>query len=110
MSHASIPHFAFPFALGTGGHFGVVEQDTIDEIAQNVGVILRTRIGERIDNVDFGTSDLVFETSAEATRAAVVEAVEEWEPRAAVLVDVAPDRFDELVRHVTVHTSNVGGV
>jgi len=55
----TIPHLAFPFRL-TGRGANVLEQDTLEEIAQGVQVLVTTRLGERQELPDYGTPDPVF--------------------------------------------------
>lgn len=99
-----VPHFAVPFRF-VGARVAVVEQDSPEEIAQCVEAILATPEGSRIARPEFGLPDQAF-TEGGASRREILEAVSVWEPRADVLVEVAPDRFDELVSRVSV---TVGG-
>lgn len=95
-----IPHFALPFRF-EGGRAVVVQQDSIDDVATCVEVILRYRQGDRVDLPEFGIPDPTF-TEGPIDLAAIERAVEKWEERADVLITEDPDRFDELVRHVLV--------
>ena len=75
---ALIPHFQLPLRLLPTGSFAVVDQGTVEEIAQNVATILATPLGSRIEVPDFGIPDPTF---VGASSAAVLAAVNEWEPR-----------------------------
>lgn len=83
--YPNIPHLKFPLAVGT--RFAAVEEDSPDEISQCVTAVLRTNIGDRIDEPTFGIGDETF--LAEPDVAGMMEALDEWEPRAAVTFDVA---------------------
>ncbi len=77
-----IPHLAIPLTLGPGGQLAVNEQDTLDDVAQCVQVLLETTAGSRIEEPSYGVPDLTFRTSL--TLADVEAAIDEWEPRATV--------------------------
>lgn len=94
------PHFALPFRF-VNGHAAEVEQDTVEDIAACVEAVLRTRPGERDELPEFGTPDLTF-TQRPVDTDALLDAVEEWEPRARLLVEERPDLFDETVARVRV--------
>lgn len=103
----TIPHIAFPFRVTPAGVVDTVEQDTLDEVAQNVRVIVSTVEGERIEVLGFGVPDLVFRNQLPYS---VLQAeVEEWEPRASLVFTDTPDHRDELVRLVTI-TAKLRGV
>lgn len=108
MSRAVVPHLAFPFRVEPSGEVATLEQDSLDEIAQNVEVLLRYRAGDLIENLDFGVTDLTFTVGTAAVREAIIAQVALWEPRATVLIDAAPDTFDELIEHVVVRVT--GGI
>jgi phage baseplate assembly protein W len=102
-----VPHFAFPFRVGPSG-MATVEQDSLEEIAQCVEVVVRTRPGDRIENPELGVTDLTFSADPVPDRAVITAAVEVWEPRASVLVSDAPNLLDELVRYVSVRVTAGG--
>jgi phage baseplate assembly protein W len=89
----------------------VVEQDSVEEIMQNVSVILQTRVGTRIEIPDFGTDTLLFTIAGGSDLDTAVAQVAEWEPRAVIAFQEWPDRMDDLVRRVRleVSRSNEGG-
>lgn len=74
-----VPHFALPLRLGGDGRLAVLEQDSPDEIAQNVAVILATPAGSRAELPEFGSPRWDFDLPDPSD---VIEAVREWEPRA----------------------------
>ena len=100
MHNVSVPHFKLPLSVGRGGSFETVEQDTIDEIAQCVEVLLATVEGQRIELPDYGIPDLAFEV--DIPRHVIESRITKWEPRAEVLIDDEPDLVDELIRRVEV--------
>lgn len=98
-----IPHFAFPFQLDRNGAVEVVEQDTYEEIEQNVHVLLITDRGQRMEVPDFGIDDLVFQTAVDETD--IIEQAREWDDRVEALVSEEPDRMNAMVRHLLVDVS-----
>lgn len=72
-------HLALPLRLGAGGSFVTVPEDSLDEVAQSVAVVLLTRLGERPATPTLGTPDPTF---AGLDADAALELVSEWEPRA----------------------------
>ncbi len=78
---AELPHFSLPFRL-QGASFAVSEQDTIDEIADCVELILRTEQGQRATLPAFGRPEmLAFTTDRELARVQVQQAIDDSEPR-----------------------------
>lgn len=72
-------HLRLPLRVAPNGRFYTVAEDSSEEILQNVLVILRTRLGERLATPDFGTPDPTFTGfDVEAALAAVTDV----EPRA----------------------------
>lgn len=101
-----IPHFAFPFHFhdhGLGGFRAHErEQGSEDEIGDCVAVITSYVVGERIDLPSFGIPEQVF-LEAHTDSSDIESAVATWEPRARVLVEQAPDKYDELINRVRVN-------
>jgi phage baseplate assembly protein W len=77
---AVIPHLALPLRLNGRGSAVTVEQDSPEEIAQCVAVVLATPVGSRVEVPDFGSPRADFDEQPDT--AGMVAAVEEWEPRA----------------------------
>lgn len=84
-----VPHLAWPLRL-SGSSFAAVEQDSIDEVEQNVAVICDTHVGTYIDLPDLGIPDPTF-TQAPIDVQAIEDALAEHEPRATARVDVVTD-------------------
>lgn len=80
-----VPHFSVPFRVDGTGRFVTVEQDTPEEIAQCVAVIIGTPEGSRVEVPDFGCPRAEF---VGPDPAGIVAAVEDWEPRAVLSVEV----------------------
>jgi phage baseplate assembly protein W len=76
------PHLAVPFRM-EGDRVAVVEEDTWDEVAQSVGVILGTFWYERPMVPDFGIeSPLFHQVQADPDPETLEGNVETWEERA----------------------------
>jgi|KBSMisStandDraft_5_1062788.scaffolds.fasta_scaffold307743_2 hypothetical protein len=66
------PHFDLPFRFsfnGRGGSAAVVEQGTIDDLANNVFLMVATPQGYRDEAPNFGTPDMVFRQQPVASEA-----------------------------------------
>ncbi len=83
-------HLAWPFRL-VGRRLGTVEQDSIEDVQQNVYSYLATERGERPLSPDFGLEDPTFGPGINAAR--IAREIEEAEDgRARVEIDVVgPD-------------------
>jgi phage baseplate assembly protein W len=104
--YPEIPHLAFPLRL-EGGTFGVVEQDTIEDVRQSIFVLLHTPLGIRPLAPGIGVEDPTFEAGVDEHALSAV--LEEQEPRAAVTVTSAPvDGTGELVLEVNVALAGEG--
>lgn len=101
-----IPHLAFPFTIA-GPTANVVEQDTLDDIAQSVQIILTTLRGSRIELPNYGVEDLTF--SAPLAFEDAMSAILEWEPRASVVFEEQPGMLDALVHSAIARVSHGGG-
>lgn len=101
---ADVPHFALPLRL-VGGDFATVEQDTPDEVAQSVQVLLTTPVGSRDEVPDYGVDEMAFQqmTLVEAsTLDELSNTVEAWEPRARVnWSEVQGVGQDALIEQIT---------
>ena len=56
----AIPHLRIPFRITSSGAADVVEQDSIDDVAQCVEVLLRTRPGDRPEVPEYGIDEPLF--------------------------------------------------
>ncbi len=92
-----VPHLAWPLRL-SGSSFAVVEQDSIDEIQQNVAVICDTPLGTYLHQPEFGIPDPTF-TQLPVDTDGIVDAVADLEERATVTVDDQVD--DRLIAQGT---------
>lgn len=98
-----VPRLRFPLRF-TNGRTELVEQDSIEEIAQCVEIILRTPRGQRLDLPDFGIPDQAFRENG-ADLVALRSAIEQYEPRAAVVLE-HDGVIERLVDRVTVTTTS----
>lgn len=92
------PHLRVPFAIN-GSRASAVEQDTVDEIEQCVQAIIRTPIGELLDEPELGIPDYLFTQSNDDAVDEITEAVSEWEPRASVSVveDAVEETYERFL-------------
>jgi len=82
-------HLAWPFRM-SGRRLATVEQDSIEDVEQNVRSYLATGKGDRPLSPDFGLEDPTF--SAAPSGAALAADIMEQEDRAVVEVEVTgPD-------------------
>ena len=99
-----VPHIGIPIQV-LGGRFATVQQDTNDEVAACVSVIVSFPVGSREEAPEFGVPDPAFQTRP-LDIAAVEEAVEEYEPRAAIEVSETPyDPHDPLSSGIRIEVS-----
>lgn len=91
----SIPHFRLPFRV-TNGSVDTIEQDSLDEIAQCVQVLLSTELGTRLELPDYGIAQPLFMTKIDFS--AVLAQLDKWEPRARTVINSDIDSTDELLR------------
>lgn len=100
----SIPQLAIPFQFGPNGQPLTVEQNSLDDVAACVAVILATPLGSRVDIPLLGVEDQTFSQTFDP--GLLTAAVAEWEPRAVITVQVTPGRTD----NVTVNVQLAAGV
>lgn len=87
------PHFDSPFRL-LGSSFAVVEQNSAEEVEDCIEAVLRTPVGSRIEQPEYGIPDETFEQLApDVSAEAYLNAIAEWEPRARV---IGTARIEEL--------------
>lgn len=86
-----IPHFRMPFGV-ENGRVAEVEQDTIEDVAGCVEVVLRVPQGHRDELPEFGTPDPTFTSPPDI--GSLHRAVTEWEPRAESTVEDGTDAFE----------------
>lgn len=97
------PHFALPFRWERGS---VVtnEQHSLDDVADCVEAVLRTRPGDRAEAPDFGIDDPTFD-QLPLDLDALVGQVSAQEPRAHLLAEERPDLLDEAVTRARITAS-----
>jgi hypothetical protein len=97
---ADVPHLAWPFRMA-GRALAQVEQDSIEDVQQNVRSYLSTARGERTLSPDFGAEDLTFAGQVDSSR--LKRDIEASEDRAAVTVTATPiDRTGRTAINVVV--------
>lgn len=103
MSDVQIPHIDQPPRF-EGGRLVVVEQDSVEEVANAVENVLRFTPGDRTDVPEFGTPDQTFKQGG-ADPDEIDRAISQWEPRADTFVDEALDPIDTALSRVGVEVS-----
>lgn len=99
-----VPQFSMPFRF-EGGAAAVVEQDSIDEIADCCANICRYQPGDRPSKPLFGMPDQTFSQGAVDTQIAVA-AVRTFEPRALL---AASSSIEEFVSTIVMQVDKVTG-
>ena len=92
------PHLRFPIELGSGGRLRTVEQDSDDELACAIAMILAWPEGSKREAPGFGAAPTMGESGG-ADLGAMRVAVERTEPRVRAYLD--NDRLTEALE--TVH-------
>lgn len=95
-----VPQFSMPFRFERGAAV-VVEQDSVDEIADCVANICRYQPGDRPEKPTFGVPDQTFAQGAVDANVAAA-AVRRWEPRAELAAN------SDLVGYVSTILVQVG--
>jgi phage baseplate assembly protein W len=85
----NVPHLKNQFVIDQFGQVMINTQDSYDEIADSVGIVVGTEVGQRPMVPSFGVQDLPL---TQIDTAAVEQAIQYWEPRANANVTV---RYDE---------------
>lgn len=93
-------HFSMPFDVDPlTGHVREAEQDSVEDVAGCVEVILRTPRGFRDELPEFGLPDPAFKPQ-EVTIEAMRVAVTEWEPRAVATFEDQSNAFELGVQRI----------
>jgi len=82
----------------------IVEQDTLEDVANCCEMGLRYRQNERYLVPTFGLTDPVFEEQPVDTRTMIAEVLHH-EPRGQMLMDQEPDRIDSLIVRINTEIS-----
>lgn len=84
-----VKRLRWPMKLNNAGTgIAVVEQESNAEILASAELVLRTIQGDRISNPEFGVPESLFELGG-ADAQPFIDAIERWEPRVSVLVDIS---------------------
>jgi phage baseplate assembly protein W len=97
----SVPHFSLPLRY-VNGSAQVNEQDSNDDVADCVYAVCVTNPGDRAELPDFGLVDPAFGQEP-LNASAVQNQIAQWEPRAPVLIEMAPDRYDQSIVNAKVN-------
>ena len=97
----SVPHLLAPFTLNPDGSLATLEQDTVDEVAQCVAVVLGTVEGSRLAVPELGIADPTFLGVGVGD---IEAAVSTWEPRATLTISPAVPPTNQIQITVTVAT------
>jgi len=87
-----VPKFKVPLEL-SGSSFAVIEQDSTREVEQCIEAIVRTPIGDYLDNPELGVPDFAFRS--DGSDDLLLDAISDWEPRATTTVTA--EEVDELL-------------
>lgn len=88
-----VPHLRVPLVVA-GGRFATVEQDSVDEVAQCAEAVVRTPMGRRDLEPEFGIPDQAFDVDLPA----ISDQLSEWEPRALAKLD--QEDLEDLVTRI----------
>jgi predicted component of type VI protein secretion system len=94
-----VPHFDLPFRFTPQA--AVVEQDSVEEIAECVLAVLLCPRGYRTELPEYGVPDPTFSTPR-VDQLAIRRTIETWEPRAQLLMSQETDALDQLIQRVQV--------
>jgi len=96
---------AWPFRMGgyNSSEIPYVEQDSPEEITQNVAMIYSVHKGDLVDEPDLGIPDPTFTDGV--SEAELVAVAQQWEPRAAV--NFSRDELVRLIQTIDAGVSNV---
>jgi hypothetical protein len=107
---AGVPHLDFPLRLDPKtGHLATVEQDSPDDLATCINVVLHTFLGERDELPRFGVAEMALSREP-LDLELLAQQVIASEPRAAVLLERDPDLFEQLVDGIArLRVQSIGG-
>lgn len=97
---AETPKLKLPFRVANNA-IAVVEQDSIDELAQCAYAVLATEVGDRIEEPEFGIPSQAHRKNG-ADHLEIREALEEWEPRITHDDSTGEDEWDNVKQKVRV--------
>lgn len=97
-----VPHFDLPFRFVSDAgvqRAATVDQDSDLDVRNCIVAALRTHIGWRPEQPDFGIRDLAFNNQPLDVNSIATQ-IFMHEPRAMLLFDQHPDVFDALLAHL----------
>lgn len=95
-----IPHIALPVRM-IAGRVAAVEQDTLDELATRVEVVVRYQPGDLDHDPEFGVTDETFRQGGPDPDV-YLAAIGRFEPDVDALAEADPDRLAELTGRVRI--------
>lgn len=96
----AVEHFDFPFRFSNQSkHVAVVDQDSVDDVANCVMAAVITDFGSRDEVPTFGVPDQLFKLQPLSLEI-IVNAVSEWENRAELVLTQQTDSRDSLVDNI----------
>lgn len=99
----NVPHFDYPFRLGTNSHPVEVEQNSQKDVMNCVTAALKTVRGQRLYVPAFGVDDPVF-NNAPLDLVAIEQQIRESEPRADL---ASAQQIEDLVAKLTIGVGTV---
>jgi hypothetical protein len=105
MSTTVTPHFDLPLKIGPLGA-NVVEQDSIDDVANCVVMIVSVPQGWRDEAPQFGIDDPTLRRQPLGADA-IMGVIGAQDPRAVLIIDEHPDMSDELIDVINIGVGTV---
>lgn len=102
MNNVRTPQLRVPLRI-TNGKAEVVEQDSEEEVMQCVETLMRTPVGSRTEEPEYGIPELAFREGA-VERGDLQRAIAEWEPRADTII--TEEGLEQLARKVAISNDN----
>lgn len=93
----AIPHFSYPFHIANGS-VAVHEQDTYEDVAQSVAIILASQRGDRIELPEFGVESPLFKSESVGRASEYLGVIDQWEPRAQATLQINVDNMDDTIQ------------
>lgn len=105
MPELETPQFDLPFRLdSTGRDVVMVEQDSINDVANSVETLLRTPLGWFEENPDYGVIDGTFD-EGRVDLGELQTAISQWEPRADVAIEDNSGGEDFLMDRISAYVA-----
>ena len=100
MPYPAIPRLTLPFRM-RDGRAAVAEQDSPEDVATSVELLLRTPLGHYDWDPDLGLTPPDFARGG-ADLGEIQAAIAAYEPRAAAAIERDPETLQSLADHITV--------